>query len=120
MLNPGPCESVLFSMGYSHFSFWRNLARMVWVLVGVPIGWASGGLTGAVVVMAMTEVPVLLVLWPAAIRHRVFSWRGELRSVAIFAMGVGLGAAFLAVMPPVRLGPFLHQVAQSLHLSKHP
>jgi hypothetical protein len=113
-----PCESLLFSLGYSRYSFWRNLARAVWVATGVPIGWWLGGMTGVIAVMATTEIPVLLVLWPAAIRHKVFSWTGELRSVGIFAVGVALGLLFLSVMPEVRLGPILHHAAEVMHLAK--
>jgi O-antigen/teichoic acid export membrane protein len=113
-----PCESLLFGLGFSRYSFWRNVARAVWVTVGVPVGWWLGGITGVIAVMAATELPVLFVLWPAAIRHKVFSWSGELRSVAFFAAGFGLGLVFLHVMPEVRLGPILHHVAEVLHLAK--
>jgi O-antigen/teichoic acid export membrane protein len=113
-----PCESLLFGLGFSKYSFWRNVARAVWVAAGVPIGWRLGGITGVIAVMAATELPVLFVLWPAAIRHKVFSWSGELRSVAFFAVGFVLGLVFLHVMPEVRLGPILHHVAEVLHLAK--
>jgi O-antigen/teichoic acid export membrane protein len=113
-----PCESVLFSLGHSRYSFWRNLARAVWVMAGVPLGWHLGGMTGVIGVMALTEVPVLLVLWPAAVKHRVFRWRGELQSVALLAAGFGLGWLFLQVMPEVRVGAALRHLAEVFHLTR--
>ncbi|MEX2217569.1 MAG: oligosaccharide flippase family protein [Phycisphaerales bacterium] len=106
-----PAESVLFAMGHSWYSFTRNAARAVWVIAGIPIAWAvgshlpdpNGGLYGVLVVMALTEVPVLLVLWPAAIKHRVFWLPGELRSVLLFAVGLLAGYLFLTIVPQVRL-----------------
>jgi O-antigen/teichoic acid export membrane protein len=111
-----PCESVLFAQGHTRYNFWRNLARGVWVLAGVPLGWWVAGMPGVITVMALTELPVLLVLWPAARKHGVFRWKGELRSAALFAAGFTLGLLFLWLMPPIRVGPALRHIADVLHL----
>lgn len=113
-----PCENVLFSMGHSRYGFYRNCARAVGVGIGIPLGWTLGGFEGFVYAMALTEVPVLLVLWPAAIRHRVFRFSGEMRSVVIFAAGLLIGLGFAKVVPPVQLGPILRETAVKLHLAK--
>lgn len=118
-----PCESLLFSMGRSQYGFLRNLARAVWVAAAVPVGWHFWGLPGFVGAMLLTEVPVLLVLWPAMVRHRLFRLSGELRPLAFLAVGFGLGWllqwAMLSVVPGLRMGPILHQIAAALGISKH-
>ena len=114
-----PCESLLFSMWYSRYSFIRNCVRAAWVLAGVPLGWWLGGLNGVLAVMVATEVPVLIVLWRAAIKHKVFDLWGELRSVLFFAAGLLAGWAFLRCMPEIRIDPILHQIAAALNLSSH-
>lgn len=60
-----PCETCLFSMGHTRYGLYRNIARALWVVVAVPVGYKLGGLDGMLWAVALSEVPVLLVLWPA-------------------------------------------------------
>ena len=86
-----PCETVLFAMGHTRYGFFRSLARAVWILGGMPIAWHAGGLEGLVWVVALSEVPVLLVLGLAFLRHRMLRPVGELRALAFLGVGAGLG-----------------------------
>lgn len=86
-----PCETVLFATGHTRYGFLRSLARAVWILCGMPIAWHAGGLEGLVWVVALSEAPVLLVLGLAFVRHRLLDPLGELRALAFFGIGVGLG-----------------------------
>ena len=58
-----PVETYLVSVGSTKYGFYRDLARSVWVLVGIPLGWAWWGLSGVVWVVALSELPVAAVLW---------------------------------------------------------
>jgi O-antigen/teichoic acid export membrane protein len=114
-----PSETLLFAIGHPRYGFIRNVVRAVWVLVGVPLGWHLGGMNGVLTVMVGSEVPVLVVLWGAAIKHKVFSLVGELRSVLFFAIGLLVGWLFYKYVPQIRIDPILHQIAAALHLSHH-
>lgn len=113
-----PSETLLFAIGHPRYGFIRNVVRAVWVVLGVPIAWQLGGLKGVLTVMVATEVPVLFVLWGGAIRHRVFSLMGELRSVLFFACGMAIGWLILRYVPQMRIDPLLHQIGAALHLTK--
>ena len=117
-----PAENVLFSMGHTWYNFARSLARAIWIVAGIPIGWKLGGMNGVLVVVVASEFPVLLVLWPGLIKHRIFRITGELRAVAVFALGLLLGWLFLMaatrLVPDLRLGPILHSIKDHLHLSR--
>jgi O-antigen/teichoic acid export membrane protein len=58
-----PVETYLFSVGSTKYGFYRDLARCVWVLIGIPLGWTWWGLSGVVWVVALSELPVAAVLW---------------------------------------------------------
>ena len=79
-------------------------------------------MNGVLVVVVASEFPVLLVLWPGLIKHRIFRITGELRAVAVFALGLLLGWLFLMaatrLVPDLRLGPILHSIKDHLHLSR--
>jgi len=86
-----PCETLLISMGLSRYSFYLNLARFVWVLLGVPLGWYAGGMRGIVLAVAASEVPVFFVLWPASRAQGMLRLLLELRALGMFAGGVLVG-----------------------------
>ena len=58
-----PVETYLFSVGSTKYGFYRDLARSLWVLIGIPLGWEWWGLSGLVWVVALSEIPVAAVLW---------------------------------------------------------
>jgi len=67
-------------------------------VVGLPLGWRYGGLEGFVWVTALSEIPVLAVLWPAFRRAGLLSPLREARAVGFFAGGAmaGVGVAWIA------------------------
>jgi len=93
-----PCETCLFSMGHTRYGLYRNVARAVWVVAAVPAGFWLAGLDGMLLAVALSEVPVLLVLWPAFRRIGLLDVRRELIAPMLFGAGMLLGTAFLAVV----------------------
>jgi O-antigen/teichoic acid export membrane protein len=93
-----PCQSALFAVGRVRYSLLEGAGRAAWLLVAMPVGFSMFGLGGLVVAVALSEVPVLLLLWPPFQQEKLLSLPSEARSVAAF--GVGYGLAFL-VRPPL-------------------
>lgn len=91
-------EVCLFALGHPHYATFQNLARVIWVFAGIPIGWALMGLQGAVWAVALTELPVTFVLWIGLHRHKHFSLKREARSLLAGAVGILLGWLFLKIL----------------------
>ncbi len=88
-----PAETLLFAAGHTRYGFYRDLARSLWVLPGIPLGWAWAGLPGVVWVVALSECPVLLVLWTGL--HRTVGLRPLREAVGPAAFATGAcGAAW--------------------------
>jgi O-antigen/teichoic acid export membrane protein len=86
-----PCETCLFSMGYTRYGFFQNIGRSSWILIGVPVGYYAWGIEGVVWVTALSEVPVIFTLWPPFYKLGLLKLSRELLAWAIFAVGAALG-----------------------------
>lgn len=86
-----PAENVLFALGHPKYAFYRSLFRAVFLVGAMLLGWHYFGLQGVVWAVAVSEVPVLLVLWWGGWRHGVLDLLKEARAVAMFAAGAGVG-----------------------------
>jgi O-antigen/teichoic acid export membrane protein len=93
-----PCETCLFSLGQTRYGLWRNLGRLVWIVVGLPLGFWLAGIEGIVWAVALSEIPVLLVLWPAFRRFGLLDLRRELLGPLFFGAGALAGQAWLLVV----------------------
>lgn len=94
-----PCETYLFSTGQTRYGLFQNVTRMVWIMIGVPVGWHVLGLRGLVYAVALSELPVFFVLWPPSRARGMLRPVLELRAAGLY--GVGLLAGLL-------LGQVLH------------
>jgi hypothetical protein len=65
---------------------------------GDPLGWTLGGVAGIVWAVALSEVPVLIVLWWAAHRERLLDPVLEFRAPGFMAIGAMLGWAFVRIV----------------------
>jgi O-antigen/teichoic acid export membrane protein len=83
-----PCETCLFSQGQTRWGFFRNLARLSWMLVALPIGWHLAGLRGLVWAVALSEVPLFFVLWPPFHRAGLLRVSLEFRAVCLYVAGL--------------------------------
>jgi len=90
-------ESFLFAMGKPQYAFMRNVLRSIWILAAIPTAFVLAGddpdlgLRYAVWGLAMSELPMGVLLWVALYRHRGLSLLHELRAPALFGVGAGLG-----------------------------
>lgn len=89
-----PVETYLFAVGQTRYGFYRDLARAAWVLPGIPIAWALGGVPAVVWVVALGEIPVMAVLWFGFHRLGCMRWPRELIGPAVFLAGFGLALLF--------------------------
>lgn len=88
-----PVETYLFAVGHTRYGFYRDLARACWVLPGIPIAWEYGGLPAVIWVVALSEVPVTVVLWSGFARVGAMRWMRE--TVGPSAFLVGFAVAYL-------------------------
>jgi O-antigen/teichoic acid export membrane protein len=68
--------------------------RTVWVVISVPLGWYFWGLIGVVWAVALSETPVLVVLYATLYRARLLRFGREFLPVAMVAGGCALGLLF--------------------------
>ncbi len=106
-----PSSSSLFALGMTKYSLIQNACRAAMILVGVPIGWNLYGIHGVVWAVALSELPVVVVVWYGMATQDLLSIRHELRSVVIFGVGLVAGYGLLQVLPgdlSISHLPFLH------------
>ena len=84
-------ETCLVALGHSKYAFMQSACRSIWILAGIPIGWSLAGIKGVVWAVALSEIPVVAVLWAGMVRKQVFSFRSELRSLLFAGAGALLG-----------------------------
>jgi O-antigen/teichoic acid export membrane protein len=106
-----PSSSSLFALGMTKYSVVQNACRAAMILVAVPIAWKLYGIHGVVWAVALSELPVVAVVWYGMATQGLLSVRLEFRSLLIFAGGLVAGYGLLQVRPgDLTLGnlPFLH------------
>ena len=86
-----PYQFCLFAVGDSRYGFFLNLARTIALFIGVPVGFALGGVAGLVWGVALSELPALIVVYIGFVKHGLASPAHEARVPAFFAAGLGLG-----------------------------
>lgn len=89
-----PIETYLFSVGHTKYGFFRDVARAIWVLPGIPLAWSLGGLESVVWVVALSELPVAAVLLYAFRRHGYVRWWREAVGPLAFLIGAVVGGLF--------------------------
>src|ERR1700733_11769365 len=87
--------SSLFALGHSRYSVGQNICRAIWIFTMVPLGWHFYGMKGIVWAVALTELPVFIVIWSGMAKYKILSLPHELRSVAFALTGVSVGYALL-------------------------
>jgi O-antigen/teichoic acid export membrane protein len=86
-----PCETCLFSTGQTRYGLYENVARMTWIVIGVPLGWHLLGLRGLVYATALSELPVFFVLWLPFRAARMLRPLLELRAASFYGAGLVVG-----------------------------
>jgi O-antigen/teichoic acid export membrane protein len=95
-----PCDRCLLALGEGQVLFYRSVARSVWILVAVPLGYTYAGVEGLIAAVTISELPVLAVLWLPFWRLGMLRPTRELFAVACFATGYLL----MSLVEPVLRG----------------
>jgi O-antigen/teichoic acid export membrane protein len=97
-------EALMVAMGKPVYAFAKNLVRAVWIVSALPLGWHWGGLSGVVWAVALSEVPVVIVLWCVVWRHGLWRFMGELWSVLMFGAGAAAGVGVNILLRAIYVG----------------
>jgi O-antigen/teichoic acid export membrane protein len=90
-----PIQFCLFALGHAQYGFYLNLARVLTLIAGVPIGYSISGVSGLVWAVTFSEIPALIVCYFGFARAKLLSVLQELRAPAFYAAGLALGYAVL-------------------------
>ena len=93
-----PAQFCLFALGQSRYGFFLNLARVIALGIGVPVGFHLAGLPGLIWAVTLSEVPALLVVYAGFTRAGLLSIKHEVRVPAFYAAGLGLGYVVLTLL----------------------
>jgi hypothetical protein len=86
----------LLSLGKSKYQAMGNALYCVSVIAAIPAGFHFFGMFGAVVAVALGDLPMYFVLVAGASREGVSTWRQDLEATGIFVALLGLGFAVKA------------------------
>jgi O-antigen/teichoic acid export membrane protein len=77
-----------------------NIARLLWLAVGIPVGFYLGGTLGIVAAVGLIEVPALIFNWVLLRKQGVLDLRHELSSLVLIPTGAAIGyfTAHVALM----------------------
>ena len=93
-----PIQFCLFAHGNARYGFYLNLARVITLAIGVPIGFHYAGVPGLVWAVTVSEVPALLVCYYGFARAKLLRVLLELRAPALYAAGLALGFGALLLL----------------------
>lgn len=93
-----PQQFCLFALGHAKYGFYLNLARVLTLAVGVPIGYTLSGVPGLVWAVTISEIPALFVCYFGMARAKLLSVWMELRAPGFYAFGLALGYAALLLL----------------------
>lgn len=86
-----PAAMALSSIGFPRYGFIASCGRAAFLVLGIPLGWALGGIVGAVWAIALADLAMLPPLWWGMHRNGLLSLLRELRAVAFLLAGLLLG-----------------------------
>jgi O-antigen/teichoic acid export membrane protein len=88
----------LLSLEKSQYQAIGNALYCASVIVAIPLGFHFFGMVGAVVAVALGDLPMYFVLATGASREGVSTWRQDLQATGIFVALLGLGLVLKAVI----------------------
>jgi O-antigen/teichoic acid export membrane protein len=86
-----PTFALQTARGRPQSMMWKHVVTLPMVIVAIPLGFELGGIRGALLVVALSEVPGLILSWAMLARARVLSPIRELWGLVILAAGLGIG-----------------------------
>jgi O-antigen/teichoic acid export membrane protein len=88
----------LLSLGKSRYQAIGNALYCASVIAAIPVGFHFFGMFGAVVAVALGDLPMYFVLATGASREGVSTWRQDLEATGIFVALLGLGFVLKAIV----------------------
>jgi O-antigen/teichoic acid export membrane protein len=98
----------LLSIGKPLYAAQSNLARLLVITLGLPLGHAQFGLVGAITVIAFSDFPLYLVNLYGLYREKLFCLRQDLQMTLFFMATLAL---FLAIRQAIGFGLPLQTIA---------
>lgn len=86
-----PTFALATAMGKPQAMMWKHVVTLPMIVIGMPIGFEMGGIVGALFVVALSEVPGLILSSAMLMRAKVFTPVLELRGVGFLIVGVTIG-----------------------------
>ncbi len=87
----GLAGSAYLALGEPRYLTWIHLVKVVSVLVTLPIGYYGFGIQGVLFAVAVCAAPTLPLIYFYNRRHGLNDWAFELRVLAAWPVGYGLG-----------------------------
>lgn len=94
-------DPALLAVGVPRYATYGHLGRILFTLVGIPLGYLLAGLGGAVVIVALNDLPFYVSIARGLSHHRLSSAAQDLKASLFFAIllflvmliraGLGLG-----------------------------
>ena len=86
-------ESALLGLGKPSYGALSNVAKMLFLFLGLPVAFGFGGMLGATVIVALADVPKILTLQIGQRREQLsFARQDAVATVAMFVLVVALEA----------------------------
>jgi O-antigen/teichoic acid export membrane protein len=94
-------DQVFFAMGQPRYPTYGCLAKFVFMLAALPLGFHFMGVPGAVIAVALNDIPFYVVIAEGLRREKLSSFKQDMLATLFF---VGLIALVLAVRSVLGLG----------------
>jgi O-antigen/teichoic acid export membrane protein len=91
-------KDCLLAAGHARYGMYQSATRSLWMLLGIPVGWAYWGVPGIVLAAGASELSVVPVTFIAMHKHRLLRLSRELLAALVFLGGALLGALALGAV----------------------
>jgi O-antigen/teichoic acid export membrane protein len=85
------CQTCLVQLGLARYTLVQNSARLAWIVISIPAGFALFGFPGIVGAVALSEIVVLPLMWRPMARVGVLRPLREGLAFVLFGAGYAAG-----------------------------
>lgn len=93
-----PTFALETALGRPQAMMWKHVVTLPMIVIGMPLGFEYGGIIGALLVMAWSEIPGLMLSSIMLVRAKVFWPSRELRAIGVLAVGLALGWIVIRIL----------------------
>jgi O-antigen/teichoic acid export membrane protein len=91
-------QPALYARGKSNYQALGNIFYCLATIACIPLGFHFWGMLGAVIAVAVSDLPMYVTIVVAASRQRISTWRQDILMTASFLSFLGIGFAIRASM----------------------